>query len=314
MHSAKKRKSAPPTHARGDDSSGRRFSHRDDRRPRRRRAYLICALAALGVLGSALVFVKGGETDASSRTSSASPLPSAPHIPATTVPATTPSSPSSPHATTHKPTAAADGNGKSGGSTASPTKGPASGPASGNGTFTTADASGRPAGTGRIRRYKVQVEQGAGVSAEDAAHEISGILADPRSWTADGHDAFKLVASGPYDFEIKIATPGTVDRICGAAGLHTHGEVNCDVGDQVIVNLKRWNTGSPEFPGPISDYRALIINHEVGHRIGHGHEGCPGPGRPAPAMMQQIDGLHGCVANAWPYDAHGHYLAGPPVP
>ena len=113
---------------------------------------------------------------------------------------------------------------------------------------------------------------------------------------------------------IKIATPDTVDDICGAAGLLTGGEVNCDVGPTVVVNLKRWLLGSPEFDGPIHDYRALIINHEVGHRIGHGHQGCPGPGRPAPVMMQQIKGLHGCTANAWPYDAHGHYLGGPPAP
>jgi hypothetical protein len=180
--------------------------------------------------------------------------------------------------------------------------------------FDTAQASGKAVGQGAIRRYKVEVEQGVGVPAADAAREIEGILADPRGWTDDGHDAFQLVSSGSSDFEIKIASPHTVDRICGAAGLNTHGEVNCDVGAQVLVNLKRWETGSPEFTGPLHDYRALIINHEVGHRIGHGHEGCPGPGKPAPAMMQQIYGLDGCVANAWPYDANGTYLGGPHVP
>ena len=81
----------------------------------------------------------------------------------------------------------------------------------------------------------------------------------------------------------------------------------------MAVNLKHRLLGSPEFDGPIHDYRALIINHEVSHRIGHGHQGCPGPGRPAPVMMQQIKGLHGCTANAWRYDARGHYLGGPPA-
>lgn len=169
-------------------------------------------------------------------------------------------------------------------------------------------------GTGsRVRRYKVLVEKGIDVRPSAAAAEISEVLADRRGWTQDGTNSFRLVSSGSYDFVVKIATPGTVDRICGAAGLLTRGEVNCSVGTDVVVNLKRWVLGSPEFDGPIHEYRALIVNHEVGHRIGHGHETCPGAGRPAPAMMQQIKGLKGCVANAWPYDEKGDYLGGPAV-
>ncbi|WP_324605996.1 DUF3152 domain-containing protein [Streptomyces sp. NRRL S-813] len=184
----------------------------------------------------------------------------------------------------------------------------------GNGEFDTAQASGKIYGHGRkVRRFAVMVEQGTGVSANGAAREIEQVLADKRSWTADGTNAFQLVSHKPYDFVIDIASPDTADRICAEGGLDTHGEVNCDVGHKVVVNLKRWLKGSPQFPGPVSEYRALIINHEVGHRIDHRHEGCPGPGKPAPAMMQQIYGLHGCKANAWPYDSEGEYLGGPPA-
>ncbi|MCW1096471.1 DUF3152 domain-containing protein [Streptomyces sp. RS2] len=188
-------------------------------------------------------------------------------------------------------------------------------PATGPGTFVTAQADGTTVGTGsRVRRYKVLVEEGIDVRPSAAAAEIADVLADDRGWTRDGTNSFRLVSSGSYDFVVKIATPGTVDQICGAAGLLTRGEVNCSVGTDVVVNLKRWVLGSPEFDGPIHEYRALIVNHEVGHRIGHGHETCPGAGRPAPAMMQQIKGLKGCVANAWPYDEDGAYLGGPSVP
>ncbi|GAA2083836.1 hypothetical protein GCM10009759_02320 [Kitasatospora saccharophila] len=184
----------------------------------------------------------------------------------------------------------------------------------GSGSFTTATANGARVGSGSVlRRYRVEVENGIGIDPNTAAAVVQGVLSDPRGWTADKRDSFQLVSSGSYDFTVKIASPDTTDAICATDGLDTQGEVNCDVGKQVMVNSKRWLTGSPQFDGSLDDYRALIINHEVGHRIGHGHETCPGPGKPAPAMMQQIYGLKGCVANAWPYDANGSYLSGPSV-
>ncbi|MFJ7626570.1 DUF3152 domain-containing protein [Streptomyces sp. NPDC097595] len=179
-------------------------------------------------------------------------------------------------------------------------------------SFTVARAAATDTGTGNA--YRVEVEDGAGLDADRAAAVVAHILAAPRGWSHHGEHRFRQVAKGPAGLVIRIATPETTDRVCGASGLDTHGEVNCRVGTVVMVNLKRWQTGSPEFDGPLGEYRALIINHEVGHWLGHGHETCPGKGRPAPAMMQQIDGLKGCVANAWPYDRNGTYLGGPPVP
>ncbi|GGT15041.1 hypothetical protein GCM10010207_12510 [Streptomyces atratus] len=197
------------------------------------------------------------------------------------------------------------------GKTAAPS---ASGTSSGSGTFTVARAGASDTGKGKGNAYRVEVEDGSGVDPDRAAAEIARILAAPRGWSHHGERTFRQVTDGPAGLVIRIATPGTTDAICGRSGLDTYGEVNCRVGADVMVNLKRWQQGSPEFHGPLADYRALIIDHEVGHWLGHGHETCPGKGRPAPAMMQQIYGLKGCVSNPWPYDAEGHYLGGPPVP
>ncbi|MEV7597620.1 DUF3152 domain-containing protein [Kitasatospora sp. NPDC089797] len=262
---------------------------------------LTALLAALAVLGAAVLVL----TDTPDRPAPAAQARIAPPAepPAAPSPEATPTGTPAPTPTpTPTPTASA-----------TPT-GPDPGPAKGTGTFSIAPASAKPVGRGTVRRYRVEVEDGIGIDAPAAAAQIHGILGDRRGWTNDRRNGFQLVAGGSYDFTVKIASPATVDKICGASGLDTHGEVNCNVGNQVLVNSKRWNTGSPQFSGPLDDYRALIVNHEVGHRIGHGHETCPGPGKPAPAMMQQIYGLKGCTPNAWPYTADGTYLSGPAVP
>nr|WP_242427263.1 MULTISPECIES: DUF3152 domain-containing protein [unclassified Streptomyces] len=187
-------------------------------------------------------------------------------------------------------------------------------PQSGAGTFTTAQASGSPVGdSGVLRRYRVQVEDGVDLSARETAAEIQQILSHPRGWAAHGRGRFQLVSQNA-DFVIRIATPDTADTLCARQGLNTHGELNCETSDGVVVNLKRWMLGSPTFAGTAAEYRHLIINHEVGHEIGiRKHMGCPGPGKLAPAMMQQIKGLNGCRSNAFPYSEDGIYITGPIV-
>ncbi|MFF7212959.1 DUF3152 domain-containing protein [Streptomyces sp. NPDC008238] len=288
------------------DASHRAGRHRTSgrrRRPRRRsRRYLVVTLAVAGLLGSVAFFLDGGRGEASDGTrhrgSVAHVTPS--HSPSPTATPTPPPKPKPTKKPTKKPTPARIGV-----------------PATGSGTFVTAQAGGVKVGRGpRPLRYVVKVETGLDVSPPQAADEIAGILAAPRGWTHNPAYAFQLVGAGqPHDLTVSIATPGTADALCWA-GIHqdTEGEYNCEVPGGVVVNLKRWAEGSPTFKGPIHDYRALIVNHEMGHFLGYTHTTCAGPGQLAPVMMQQIKGLHGCVANAWPYDGHDRFVTGPHVP
>jgi hypothetical protein len=186
-------------------------------------------------------------------------------------------------------------------------------PGHGGGTFTRATGSSAVAGDGKPLRYTVDVEDGTGQDPQAFAREVDRILADPRGWTASG-TAFQRVDRPPYDFEVHLASPATTDRLCARFGLDTGGEVNCQGGTDVVVNLKRWLLLSPSYRGRSATYHALIVNHEVGHRRGRGHQRCPGAGKPAPVMMQQIKGLHGCTPNAWPFDRAGRPVEGPAAP
>lgn len=152
--------------------------------------------------------------------------------------------------------------------------------------------------TGRVTRYAVQVEGGTEVEADEAARQIHGILTDRRGWlTADGAQ-FELVPdTAQARFTIFVATPPTVDRKC--LPLRMLGTWSCRHGDDVILNSDRWHLMTPTYTD-LAAYRTYMVNHEVGHFLGHGHQQCSGKGRNAPVMMQQSKGLGGCRPNPWP--------------
>lgn len=181
----------------------------------------------------------------------------------------------------------------------------------GPGTFAVAPGGSERIGTaGQLMRYRVEVEDGIQVPATEFAAAADAILAGPRGWTAGGRWSFRRVEHGDVDFVLRLATPDTVDEICARYWLDTEGEYSCRGGDDVMINLRRWLLAVPHFDGDLDTYREYVINHEVGHRLGHGHVGCPEPGGPAPVMMPQTISLDGCLPNGWPY-LDGELFSGP---
>jgi hypothetical protein len=170
--------------------------------------------------------------------------------------------------------------------------------------------------SGELHRFKVAVEESVpGVEPSDFSRVIDRTLGDKRSWIASGKLRVRRVPKSAKDaeFTIYLATPATSERMCAAGGLHTEGFTSCRVPGQVIINADRWALAVPDYAGDLGEYRQYAINHEVGHQLGHGHESCPGKGKPAPVMLQQTYGLDGCVRNAWPY-VSGKRYSGEPTP
>jgi hypothetical protein len=193
---------------------------------------------------------------------------------------------------------------------------PATYPASGPGTWQFAGTEGPVVGgAGPVRRYRVAVESGVPDDVADFAAKVDAVLGDRRSWTAGGQFRLQRVpGNAPAEFTVYLATRGTSAKMCLAGGVRTDGYTSCRTPGRVIINLDRWYTAVPEYTDDgvsLDTYRTYVINHETGHQLGHGHELCPGAGRPAPVMEQQTLGLHGCTANPWPY-LGGERYAGPP--
>ncbi len=159
-----------------------------------------------------------------------------------------------------------------------------------------------PVGSGRLYTYSVEVEPQTGLDLRAVEAEVTRILTDPRSWTADGSVTFQRVGRPQAArLRVVVARPATVDAMCGAVGLRTGGRVSCWDGYRAMLNLDRWATGVVPFHADLTVYRQYLVNHEVGHGLGHGHEFCPRPGAIAPVMMQQTGGLGSCRANGWPF-------------
>ncbi|HZX04069.1 DUF3152 domain-containing protein [Kribbella sp.] len=146
--------------------------------------------------------------------------------------------------------------------------------------------------------YRVEIEQGVTVNGTAVAAAIHKTLTDPRGWQALHPVSFERTDKPDADLRIILATPSLTDQLC--LPLDTGGEVSCRVEDRVVLNAKRWIYAIPSYNGNVELYRSYLVNHEVGHALGHGHSTCTTPKTPAPVMMQQTKGLAGCLPNAWP--------------
>ncbi len=119
---------------------------------------------------------------------------------------------------------------------------------------------------------------------------------DPKGWVQAGF-SFSQVPSGG-DFSLVITEASILDTIAGCSSVWS-----CRTGRYVIINQDRWDgatTAWNDAGGSLRDYRHMVVNHELGHWLGHGHSQCSGAGNLAYVMQQQSIALGGCKTNPWP--------------
>ncbi len=134
---------------------------------------------------------------------------------------------------------------------------------------------------------------------DEFAKVVEATFNDPRGWLRAGVKFTRVQSGGRLHMilasgeQVRAAAPGG----CSAT-------LSCTVFPLVLFNDDRWMNGSDsynELGVSLADYRIMVINHEVGHFLGHNHiTQCETGTGVAPVMLQQSTGLRGCSPNSWP--------------
>ncbi|MER7275671.1 DUF3152 domain-containing protein [Dactylosporangium sp. NPDC000244] len=206
-------------------------------------------------------------------------------------------------------------------------------PNTASGTFTVATGGTDVVGSAdaaTLVKYRVEMENGINWGSnpvwttETLATEVDRAIASPDGWTKSAEHPvtyepnkisgaswkFQRVSGSDYNVTLKLATPGTVDKLCKAVGVTTQGIYSCRYGKTILLNLRRWLKGIDGFPAGI-DFHAMTVLHELGHFLGFDHMKCPGSGQVAPVMQTQTIALNGCKPNAFPFTTDGTFVTGP---
>ncbi len=162
-------------------------------------------------------------------------------------------------------------------------------------------------GPEQVLSYRVATRGPVSADVGEFERHVAATLADDRGWSLGGSLAFQQT-TGPADLTIWLSTAGSVPSF--SSGCST--QWSCRAGSDVVINEDRWLGATATWPYGLDTYRHYVVNHEVGHWLGLGHAGCPGPGERAPVMVQQSKGgsiLGPCRFNTWPTDGERAQVA-----
>lgn len=163
--------------------------------------------------------------------------------------------------------------------------------------LSTADA-GTPTSNTREVSYMIAHKGNLSASFDEFKSQVNQTLNSPEGWSRLGIRFVQVDEGGQFTVWLSEASqvPSFSPSGCDAI-------VSCRVGNNVIINETRWLNGSDAWNGAggsLRDYRHMVVSHETGHWLGHGHEYCSATDQPASVMQQQTLDMQGCKPNPWP--------------
>lgn len=158
-------------------------------------------------------------------------------------------------------------------------------------------AQAKKAATTMTVTYDVTTKGAVYASLSEFKLQANQTLNDGRGWARMNVKFVEVASDGMFTLVLSEASQlPTFSSGCNA-------EYSCRAGRYVIINQDRWMGATPSWNnvgGSLRDYRHMVVNHETGHWLGHGHANCSGAGQRAAVMQQQSIDLQGCSFNAWP--------------
>lgn len=159
------------------------------------------------------------------------------------------------------------------------------------------EAQGKKAASTMTVTYDVTTKGAVYASMSEFKLLANQTLNDSRGWSRMNVKFVEVASGGMFTLVLSEASQlPSFSSGCSA-------EYSCRAGRYVVINQDRWMGATSSWnaaKGSLRDYRHMVVNHETGHWLGHGHSDCGGAGQRAAVMQQQSINLQGCSFNPWP--------------
>jgi len=213
------------------------------------------------------------------------------------------------------------------------------------GIITVVPGIGSPAASaGDVRWVSVAVEDGVTINAAAFKSYVVSTLNANRGW-GSGHAVQFVSTDGVADYRIVLASPYTAKVLCPdthvtkpagsfvqasptpapahaatstvspSPGAVVKSPWSCAQDGVIVISSYDWTAGFPAYATDYAGSRAYILDHDLGHLLGHKDVACAG-GRANVMVVQEATLPDGCTVNPWPSpDATADYVdpkASPP--